>query len=483
MLLHRTVWGAVILLITALNAWAEDVTLRFPDGSFEVSGELLSFDGQNYRVRDAAGTILTIDGRRVTCAGACPAREDYVELVRLSGAAALADVAIPALIEGFAARRGLSWQVFPDPSGSEAAPQRFLFSRDPDTPVALFEVASTPTGDAYGELIDGITDIVLADRPPTRAEVDRAQEAGLGELDAPLRRRLVARRLLRPIVGRDAPLRGVTTTQLQAILTGAVNNWREVGGPDLPITVHIAEGDATQLAAHVSVLARQTGVSGALAEQIVVHDGTGELNDVLSRQQGALVVSPAILFAGRPLPLSHGCVPGSASTEVGLREGANPLSVPLWTWTGGPRLAEIARDFLIFATSPDAQQTLARSDLIDLRPREVQIAEEGTRLFNALTAAGTEVPLRDVQRVVRALGAGVRLSTTFRFTPGTARLAADAKAEVQTLAHFIDAGAYAGKTITFAGFSDSQGDAEANARLSETRAQAVLTEVRNALTR
>jgi len=82
------------------------VTLTSPDGSVEVSGTLLGFDGDFYRVDTVYGE-LTVDGSGVTCAGpGCPDLQNYVARLSISGSATIGDVLMPALIEGFALRQG-----------------------------------------------------------------------------------------------------------------------------------------------------------------------------------------------------------------------------------------------------------------------------------------------------------------------------------------------------------------------------------------
>ena len=88
------------------DALAQDVTLTSRDGNVEISGDLLGYDGEFYRVQSTFGE-LTIDGSGVLCSGpGCPNLENYVARVTLSGAPTAGRVLIPALIEAFAIRHG-----------------------------------------------------------------------------------------------------------------------------------------------------------------------------------------------------------------------------------------------------------------------------------------------------------------------------------------------------------------------------------------
>ena len=94
---------------------AQDITLTSHDGKVEITGNLLGFDGEFYRVDTQFGE-LTVDGSGVTCDGpACPNLTDFVAEVRFSGSSVMAEKVLPALIIGFARQEGLS--ATPKPHG------------------------------------------------------------------------------------------------------------------------------------------------------------------------------------------------------------------------------------------------------------------------------------------------------------------------------------------------------------------------------
>ena len=57
----------------------------------------------------------------------------------------------------------------------------------------------------------------------------------------------ITRDVIVPIVHKDNPVKSLTWEQLKAINTGKIKNWKEVGGPDLPIRVITSHaGSATR---------------------------------------------------------------------------------------------------------------------------------------------------------------------------------------------------------------------------------------------
>src|SRR6056297_149834 len=100
--------AALFMLTSVLPVWADDVVLRSRDGAIEVSGTLLGFDGDFYRVQTQYGE-LTVDGSGVICEGpGCPSLTNFVAELSISGSSTMGQVLLPALIEGFALQNGLT---------------------------------------------------------------------------------------------------------------------------------------------------------------------------------------------------------------------------------------------------------------------------------------------------------------------------------------------------------------------------------------
>jgi hypothetical protein len=101
--------ACAIMMLTG-PVLGQDITLISRDGAVELSGNLLGFDGEYYRIDTVYGE-LTVDGSGVRCEGpACPSLEDFVARLSLSGAASMADLLLPALVEGFALREGYGFR-------------------------------------------------------------------------------------------------------------------------------------------------------------------------------------------------------------------------------------------------------------------------------------------------------------------------------------------------------------------------------------
>ena len=140
---RAAVCAALCFFSASVPAFGQDVTLSSPDGAIEVSGDLLGFDGEFYRVETQFGE-LTVDGSGVRCDGpGCPSLSDFVAEITLSGSSTMAEVLLPALIEGFALRNGFQT------AREQLDPRQFEYTLSREGHVAgrfTFHVSNTDEG-------------------------------------------------------------------------------------------------------------------------------------------------------------------------------------------------------------------------------------------------------------------------------------------------------------------------------------------------
>jgi len=122
---------------------------------------------------------------------------------------------------------------------------------------------------------------------------------------------------------------------------------------------------------------------------------------------------------------------------------------------------------------PAAQVVIRRAGFVDQAPEKIPVNAQGQRLANAITAAGDEVDLVELQRLVALLGGMQRLTTSFRFETGSTRPDAQSRANIAQLSRAIESGVYDAKRMVFVGFSDGEGAAAGNRKIALKRAEAV----------
>ena len=89
---------------------------------------------------------------------------------------------------------------------------------------------------------------------------------------------------------------------------------------------------------------------------------------------------------------------------------------------------------------------------------------------------GSVVSLQD--GLIVALIDAERLTLTFRFEDGSSDLDAQSNSNIRRLADAIGRGEFDGRELVFVGFTDGEGPADGNLRLSKRRAASVLRAVR-----
>jgi len=171
--------------------------------------------------------------------------------------------------------------------------------------------------------------------------------------------------------------------------------------------------------------------------------------------------------------LTDACRFVAAPDSVGFKTLDYPFANPVYVYTPERRQHAIMRDFLMWMDTPSAQRVVRRSGFVGQDLEAVGMGQQGQRLSNAIRAAGAEVPLSELQRMLRVLGSRTRMTQSYRFEAGTTRLDALSLSGLRRLARGIKTGEFANQDIMFVGFTDGRGSAAANRDLSSARAEEV----------
>lgn len=460
--------AALSIFLTTCFASAQDVELRSLDGSVELSGTIIGFDGEFYRVDTIYGP-LTVNAQGVTCRGpGCPDLQNYVAEIRFMGAPVIAQQLFPALIERFADTRGLTVrrQILAD--------NRSLFALvrgEDETLAARFYVTATTSDAGIQALLDRDADVALALRPPDASEAEAAEAADQGDLSMVARSRVLALDALVPLVAPSNPVDALSLEDLARIFAGEIINWQDLDGPDAPIALHMMD----PASGHTQdVMARIMGPFDLeISPGATFHTDATDLADAVARDPYAIGIGRFSRPGNaRLVPLRGACGFVQHATASSLKSEDYPLTAPLLMYLPVRRMPQLVRDFMRFFESQDADRVIRRLGFVNQAITLQPLATQGERLANAVTAAGDEVSLEDLQDLVTAMSGAERLSTTLRFEQGTTELDPQSLSAVSRLARAIERGAFDGRELVFVGFSDGQGRAAANLRLSRGRAEA-----------
>lgn len=461
--------AALFMSAAAPEAFAQDVTLMSRDGDVEISGNLLGFDGEFYRVDTVYGE-LTIDGSGVDCEGpGCPNLDSFVARVTFAGAPTIGRVLMPGLLEAFAIKSDYTIR---RETVSDDLFTYLIMDQGDDRVIGEFTFRLTNADEGFADLLANEADIVMSLREVRRDEADRVHEAGLGNLTARGRSHVLALDALVPVVSPTNPMQAITATDLAQVLSGEISDWSVIDGPDAPIAVHLLDGGSGLGQATVDRLVRAAG--NALVSGAIRHRTEADLLAAVESDPFALgVTSRSDTGNTWPLALKGECGFALSATRRAVKTEDYPLSAPLFLYTPAVRFPKLVREFLVYLRDPSAQLVIRRAGFVDQAPEQIPINEQGDRFANAILRAGDDVQIADLQAMVRTLSPLERLTTTFRFETGSIRLDAQSRANVLQLARLMELGQFDTRQLVFVGFSDGQGPAAKNLEIAQRRADAV----------
>jgi phosphate transport system substrate-binding protein len=101
------------------------------------------------------------------------------------------------------------------------------------------QVTGGGSGTGIAALLNSTTDIANSSRPIKAAEKKSAREGGVDVVETK-----VAMDALSVVVNKDNPVNELTMNQVKAIYTGAINNWKDLGGPPKAIVRYSRESNS-----------------------------------------------------------------------------------------------------------------------------------------------------------------------------------------------------------------------------------------------
>lgn len=211
-----------------------------------------------------------------------------------------------------------------------------------DHPGTRVDVQTGGSSRGVADVRGGLADIGMASRRLKSSEEDL--------LAHPIARDGVCLFLHRDLFAhQDHAITRLTDEQIVAIYTGQVENWSEVGGPDLPITVvNKAEGRAT-----LEVFLGYFGLdSRDIQADVIVGDNEQGIKTVAADPAaiGYVSIGTAEFSARGEVPIRLLPTAGVAATTDNLAAGLFPVARPLNLVTlGAPN--GIAREFIDYARS------------------------------------------------------------------------------------------------------------------------------------
>ncbi len=230
--------------------------------------------------------------------------------------------------------------------GEELAP-RLIAEYKKSHPAVSFDLESKGTSYGMGALMGGFCDIAGASRLPLKEEMEVAQFRAVELNDYVIGAYSVA-----VVVNAANPVASLTQAQVRDIFTGAIQNWKDVGGPDAPIHLYIRDPIsgtyigfkelAMENKPYVSEQNLFTNYAGIVESVARDANAIGYTGFNLTHQAGVKAVS----------------VDGVEPTVDAVNQGKYPYARTLHLYTNKAQERPAALDFIRFIQSPRGQEIL-----------------------------------------------------------------------------------------------------------------------------
>jgi len=177
----------------------------------------------------------------------------------------------------------------------------------------------------------------------------------------------IARDGISMIVHQDNPVAAMRNEQIVAIYTGRTRNWKEVGGPDAPITVvNKAEGHST-----LELFLHYFGLKAAdIRADVIIGDNEQGIKTVAGNPHaiGYVSIGTAEYDANQGVPIKLLPIGSVAASTENVRNGTFPFARPLNLVTTSDSPQGLAKQFIEFARSKQVHDIIKEQYFVPLAP-------------------------------------------------------------------------------------------------------------------
>lgn len=450
----------------------DQVHLTSDDGKIDIQGELLAASSTTFTVRTVAGDV-EVDRTLVTCEGTgCPTGEERdITRFALIGPSSGGAPLLNEVVKGFTSRNG--YQIT-ESFGADGI--NLLIGDDAGQLVSDIKVAGLPTPMAVQQVLAGKAAFAITVFPATPEMLTELTGREVTAVNEVLDERIVGIDALVVVTNPANPVKTMTVSDVGKVLSGGITNWSELGGPDLPITLHLAAesmelDDRTQITFLNDVPASSrarlypdlTPMKAALSADVGGF-GTYYRSQARGLQQVELVGDCKIHY-------------GSSNFSVQSNEYPFFINVYSYQLKGGSPV-ESVNTLLDYVATDEGQSLMTRIGLVPQVIQTERMKDQGERLLSSVISTPDNGPYNSaLHKYLAASSTGTRLSTSLRFVTGSAELDTRGVQDIERISDYIRQSANQGLKFTVVGFSDSQGSFARNIELSEGRAEAIKQEL------
>ncbi len=227
----------------------------------------------------------------------------------------------------------------------------YFMKLHPDVTITVSESGS---GNGAKSLINAACDVADMSRPMKLAEKNAAKDAGVLPIE-----NVVALDGIAVIVSEQNPVKNLTIAQICQIYTGEIRNWKDLGGPDMPIVrVSRDTNSGTYETFEMKVLsgkkmtpkAEYANSNGAIRQRVM--------------STPAAIGYVGIAFIDGVKAVTVNDVPVSIETVLNNKY---PIARPLFMYTNGrPQEGTPLADFINLAKTAEGKKIVAETGFVAL---------------------------------------------------------------------------------------------------------------------
>jgi phosphate transport system substrate-binding protein len=210
----------------------------------------------------------------------------------------------------------------------------FFMAKNPNVNITVSESGS---GNGAKGILNGTCDIANMSRFMKDTEFRGCVEKGVFPVA-----HVVALDALPVMVHPSNPVDGLTVAQIRDIFAGVITNWKEVGGPDMPIVVVSRDTNSGTYETFETLVMHGQKISGN-AEYV---GSNGAIRQRVQSTKGAIGYAGLGFVDATVKPLK---VDGVAPTADTAKNGTYPIARPLYMFTNGyPKMGSAVYRFVTF---------------------------------------------------------------------------------------------------------------------------------------
>ncbi len=408
---------------------------------------------------------------------------DFTSSFALSGSSDLINNILPVSLktyaEAFGGRLGLvEYQVALADGGSDQLPVGIGYRISADNGSQILDISgqtAANNADRLALLASRDADIAFTHGTASRRSVSQVANSGGGDINRLDQQRIIAIEGLVAVVSPSNPIKSVSIEDLRGVLTGELTSWAQLGGLDVPISVHgFMEGtEGHELAEYL--LLNPAGLTAS--NTLTPHRQARQLINAVMNDPAAIgFVSYKDRGQATPLSLNSACRLDIPANEMTIKTEQYPLTRRLMAYNHQDATTPEVMDFLAYLDSPELDQGIRNAGLVDLGVSTSSMSDAINQVSTRAENYDIPVVIDGAERLLRIMDGQERLSTVFRFAKASTRLDGRSERDLQRMVDFI--AAHTDASYTVVGFTDGVGTFNENEDLGARRAKIVLDALR-----